>query len=90
MASSRADCGHVAGLFNYYQLIVITSWRPHMRQQLNEVITHTVCDGLVDRRVKYFKLVSLHKQTMPGRGDDTEREGGRGGQSRGGFKEEHA
>lgn len=68
MASWRADCGHVAGLFNYYQLIVITSWRPHMRQQLNEVITHTVCDGLVDRRVKYFKLVSLHKQTMPGRG----------------------
>lgn len=47
-----------------------------MRQQLNEVITHTVCVGLVDRRVKYFKLVSLHKQTMPGRGDDTEREGG--------------
>lgn len=39
-----------------------------MRQQLNEVITHTVCDGLVDRRVKYFKLVSLHKQTKPGRG----------------------
>lgn len=48
-----------------------------MRQQLNEVITHTVCDGLVDRRVKYFKLVSLHKQTMPGRGmTHREREGG--------------
>lgn len=79
MASWRADCGHVAGLFNYYQLIVITSWRPHMRQQLNEVITHTVCVGLVDRRVKYFKLVSLHKQTMPGRGMTQCGRGGRGG-----------
>lgn len=39
-----------------------------MRQQLNEVITHTVCVGLVDRRVKYFKLVSLHKQVTLGGG----------------------
>lgn len=57
-----------------------------MRQQLNEVtsITHTVCDGLVDRRVKYFKLVSLHKQTKPGRGmPQREREAG-GGDGRAG------
>lgn len=53
-----------------------------MRQQLNEVITHTVCVGLVDRRVKYFKLVSLHKQTKPGRGmihRERERRGRGGG-----------
>lgn len=45
-----------------------------MRQQLNEVITHTVCVGLVDRRVKYFKLVSLHKQVTLGGGWYTQRQ----------------